>query len=128
MKQKFSLFAASAAILSAFAIFAAYNLTRREESASLPSPTEESVEIYRPVITAEPEPSPAAAPEPIFYYLQSEDDALVLYEIDGELQKEIKRVNFSPDMLPSEDRELLKNGIKAFTLEEGVEIMENFIS
>ena len=66
MKQKFSLFAASAVILSALAIFAAYNLTRREESARLPSPTEESVEIYRPVITAEPEPSPTTAPEPIF--------------------------------------------------------------
>ena len=108
------------------AIFAFYTMNKKEEIAEIPNLKEESMEIYHPVVTSEP--SPKIESEPIFYYLQSEENMLVLYEINGSVQKEVKSTEINPEIFPYEDRELLKNGIKAFTLEEGIEIMENFIS
>lgn len=132
MKRKVIIYSASAAVLGIITVTAAYkSIDRRskiQEEREIASAREDSIEIYRPVITSEPEPTPEETIEPIYYYLQTEGNFLKLYEIDGEHKKEVKSVEINTNMFPSEDRELLENGIKAFTLEEGIEIMENFIS
>ena len=121
-----SVFTAAAAI----AVTMAYRSVREEEKKReiASAQQEESVEIYRPVVTTEPESTPEATVQPIYYYLQSEENMLNLYEINGESKKLVKSVEVNLQMFPQEDRELLKNGIMALTLEEGIEIIENFVS
>lgn len=128
MRKNFSKTVVWAMVLCVVAIFTAYRLTIRNKIEEVPETEEKSVEIYQPVITAEPEENSDFITEPVFYYLQSEDNMLVLYEVDGNIHKVIKSTEINMQIFPYEDRELLKNGIKAFTLEEGIEIMENFIS
>lgn len=131
MKKKgFLISAAAAAVITG--IISAYILTERsveikdkEDIAS----DEESVEIYRPQITSEPDiSSPEPTVEPIYYMVMIEKDKLCLLEINGNARKTVKSAKITPEVLPSEDVELLKNGIHALSLEEGIEIMENFIS
>ena len=88
---------------------------------------EENKQIYKPVITTEPETEEIVY-EPVYYSVQSVGDALNLYEMQGENRKVVKTFNVNLQMFPEEDVELLKNGIKAMTLEDGLEIMENFTS
>ncbi len=119
------------AILGISGIICAYILT--DNSSDIPieenaSNKEESVEIYHPVITSEPEPAPEKTAEPIYYMLVAEGNKLVLYEINGDTKKAVKSAAITPEIFPEEDIELLKSGIHALSLEEGIEIMENFIS
>jgi len=116
-------------ILGIIAVVASYCLSVGDyEKYEIAEAEKDSVKIYRPLVTIEPEPSEEPAPIPIYYILKNEENKLNLYEIDGEAKKVIKSTEFSPEMFPLEDRVLLKEGIKALSLEEGIEILENFIS
>lgn len=130
MKKRTIIISSSAAMLFCIlAATAAYKLARtpdKPQSEENP-PREESVQIYRPVITAEPAEEESET-SVVYYYLQSEGNLLNLYEIDGASKKSVKSVPINPEMFPLEDRQLLKEGIKANTLEEGIEIIENFVS
>lgn len=117
----------SAAILGISGITAAYiftdNNTDINVKEALPQ-KDETAEIYHPVVTVEPYEEPPS----VYYMLTAENEALKLYEVNGENKKAVKTAEITPDMFPKEDIELLKNGIHALSLEEGIEIMENFIS
>lgn len=121
----------SAAVLGIAGVIAAYILTDNSpdiKSEGTPQNGDESVEIYHPVVTSEPEETAEITPEPVYYMVVAEENKLCLYEIEGDRKKVVKSSNIALDIFPEEDIELLKNGIHALSLEEGVEIMENFIS
>ena len=130
MKYKKTIISVSACMAAAAIAIAAAVAYRPggEEEREIASSEEESVEIYRPVVTAEPTPTAEPATQSVYYYLQSEENMLNLYEINGDSRKIVKSVEVNLQMFPREDRELLKNGIMALTLEEGIEIIENFVS
>lgn len=89
---------------------------------------EENKQIYKPVVTEEPSAEAELVYEPIYYSVQTNGSNLNLYEMRGDNKKVVKTFNVNLQMFPEEDVELLKNGIKAMTLEDGLEIMENFTS
>lgn len=129
--KKHTLILSSAAILGISGIIAAYIQTDNTPDINInenASNSEKSVEISKPTIIPEPDETPEIVYEPVYYMLTAEGDALNLYEIDGDNKKTVKTAEITPDIFPKEDIELLKNGIHAFSLEEGIEIMENFIS
>lgn len=99
-----------------------------EESKISENEKKENIEIYNPIITESPESVSEEKTQEIAYLIRSEKNYLILYETNGNIQKEINRFEINPEMFPFEDRELLKKGIKANSLEEGIEIAENFIS
>lgn len=115
----------SVAIIGITGIISAYISTYTpKEIENNVSDERQSIEIYNPVITSEPENTA----EPIYYMLIGEGKKLNLYEINGNVKKIVKSAEITPEIFPEDDIELLKNGIHALSLEEGVEIMENFIS
>lgn len=95
-----------------------------------PLHAKEIINRFEPVVSELPTlpPTPEPTPVMIYYSLVLENRMLVLYEIDGEAKKEIKKLTFEPALFPEEDIRLLKSGIRAKSLEEGIEILENFIS
>ena len=132
MKQKVLIISMTVTVVAGIiSIASTYFMNRPDYSQQkhIQESNENTVEIYRPMVTTEPE---IIEDEPeaviIYYTLQSEGDVLHLYEINGESRRAIKSLPINPEMFPQEDRELLKSGIKADTLEEGIEIIENFVS
>ncbi len=65
---------------------------------------------------------------PIYYCVKSNENFLLLYEIDGEYKKIVKSFSYNPKMFPDEDKRLLESGINVDSLEESIKIIENFIS
>ena len=132
MKRKTLIISTSAAALFCIMVFTfAQRSTHAPDSEDInqnASLQGDSVQIYRPVITADPEPPEATETPVIYYSLQSDGNLLKLYEVNGDTKKAVKSVPFNPEMFPAEDRQLLEKGIKANTLEEGIETMENFVS
>lgn len=132
MKNKKILILPICIISGILVAYGAYISTEREykkESSNSAVGQNKSVEIYNPVITDAPEASEAPEyTQPIYYIVQSNGKLLILYEVDGDTKKEINSFDVNSEMFPPEDRELLKKGIKANTMEEGIEIIENFIS
>ena len=131
MNQKFVIiFMATAVTAGVISIISKYIITPENNPSpkTISDDNQKTVEIYHPMITTAPLPSDEPEECIIYYTLQSEGDMLHLYEINGEHRKAVKSLPINPEMFPFEDRELLKSGIKANTLEEGIEIIENFIS
>lgn len=128
--KKHTLILSAAAILGISGVTCAYILTAGKPEINIKENAEADIgaEILKPLITSEPEAPPESAVEPIYYMLTAEANVLKLCEIDGENKKIVKTAEIMLDMLPKDDVELLKNGIHALSLEEGIEIMENFIS
>ena len=104
----------------------AYILARKENSEGIVIRESETAQIYKPVVTEEPEEEYVY--EPIYYSVQTNGNALNLYEVRGGEKKVVKTFDINLQMFPGEDIELLRAGIKAYTLEDGLEIIENFIS
>lgn len=104
----------------------AYILTRKENNEGIVIRESETAQIYKPVVTEEPEQEPLY--EPIYYSVQTSGNALNLYEVQGGEKKVVKTFEINLQMFPGEDVELLRAGIRAYTLEDGLAIIENFIS
>ncbi len=64
----------------------------------------------------------------IYYILKDENKSLNLYKVDNEEKTLIKEIEFDTKYLPAEDRERLKKGIKLEDIEDGYELIEDFIS
>ena len=77
-------------------------------------------------LKAEQEEETEDLPQIITYSVILKDSTLSLYEVNGENKKRITSMEISPELYPKEDIERLKNGIEAFCLEDGYEILENF--
>ncbi len=90
--------------------------------------SKESDDIYytQPVVQITPSPIPTIISS--YYLLKNENEVLSLYEINGEDSVLIKSININSSVLPSEDREKLKAGIKLPSKEEGFALIEDFSS
>lgn len=132
MKNKKNLILPLCIVSGILVAYGAYISTEREYKKEINNSSieqNESVEIYSPIITEAPEAAESGEiDQAVYYIVQSNEKLLILYEIDGTSKKEINKFDVNPEMFPAEDRELLKSGIKANTLEEGIQIAENFIS
>lgn len=129
MHEKKSVIFFGTVLAGIISIAAAYALTSRPKISqqSKQEPVEEQkIPIYNPLVTDEVIVKKTT--EPIYYYLQGDEKTLKLYEVSGDVRKEIKSVQINLEMFPQEDRKLLQEGIKAFSLEESVKIIENFVS
>lgn len=64
----------------------------------------------------------------IYYILKDEDKSLNLYKVENGEKTLIKEIEFDTKYLPADDRERLKKGIKLEDIEDGYELIEDFIS
>ncbi|MBE7016191.1 MAG: hypothetical protein E7417_05170 [Ruminococcaceae bacterium] len=62
------------------------------------------------------------------FVLTLEDEMVVMYRISDGDKNEIYSVKIDEEYYPPEDIKELKEGIVAYTIEEGYEIMENFVN
>ena len=62
------------------------------------------------------------------YLLTIEDERVIMYLISGDEKSEIYSVKIDDEYYPIEDIKALREGIVAYTVEEGYEIMENFVN
>lgn len=62
------------------------------------------------------------------YLLTIEDERVIMYLISGDEKSEIYSVKIDEEYYPIEDIKALREGIVAYTVEEGYEIMENFVN
>ena len=60
------------------------------------------------------------------YLLRLENQTLTLYELSDLCERVIKSTNINKSYYPNEDILRLEEGIKAETLQQGFEILENF--
>ncbi len=86
------------------------------------------IPIYHDMVMEEDIPTDTPKAAVIYYSLQSQDNSLILYEVNGEQKKEVRRLPFEKTLYPEEDLSELAAGIRADSLEEGIQIMENFTS
>lgn len=64
----------------------------------------------------------------VYYILKDENKRLNLYKIENGEKTLVKGIEFNTIYLPAEDRERLKKGIKLEDIEDGYELIEDFIS
>ena len=64
----------------------------------------------------------------VYYILKDENKSLNLYKIENGEKTLVKGIEFDTIYLPAEDRERLKKGIKLEDVEDGYELIEDFIS
>ncbi len=88
--------------------------------------TKNDTEYSQPVIQISPSPIPSVFTH--YYLLKNENDVLKFYEVKGDEYILIKSININSSVLPSEDREKLKTGIKLSDKEEGFALIEDFSS
>lgn len=62
------------------------------------------------------------------YILTLQEGKVVMYLVSGEQKREIYSIEIDEEYYPPEDMKALKEGISAYTVEEGYEIMENFVN
>lgn len=86
------------------------------------------IPIYHDIVMEEDAPADTPKAAVIYYSLQSQDNFLILYEVNGEQKTEVRRLPFEKTLYPEEDLSELAEGIRADSLEEGIQIMENFTS
>ena len=68
----------------------------------------------------------AAEPSVITYSVQLSEKTLSLFEIDGQNKKLVTSMEINPEFYPEEDIAKLEQGIEAYCMEDGYEILENF--
>ena len=64
----------------------------------------------------------------VYYILKDENKSLNLYKVENGEKALVKGIEFDTIYLPAEDRERLKKGIKLEDVEDGYELIEDFIS
>ena len=64
----------------------------------------------------------------IYYILKDEEKSLKLYKIENGEKTLIKGIDFDTKYLPAEDKQRLEKGIKLEDIEDGYELIEDFIS
>lgn len=84
-----------------------------------------------PIITPEPtilETSDEKKYYGVYYELKLENDELYFYEVDSEHRNLLRKCKITVNTFPASDIVDLKNGIKTSTKEDGLKILEDFIS
>lgn len=88
-----------------------------------------AVEINAHATPEAEEPSPTPTPYVgTYYFVQSEEDSLNIYEVDGENKTLVKSAEVNLELFPASDKEALQQGVKVNNLEEGIQLIEDFTS
>ncbi|MDY3928420.1 MAG: hypothetical protein SOZ34_03550 [Clostridia bacterium] len=99
-----------------------------KDSISAEPQTNKTVSTYNSKQLIQNTPSPIPTVVSSYYLLKNENEVLTLYEISGNNSAVIKTININSSVLPYEDREKLKSGIKLSSKEEGFNLIEDFTS